>query len=94
MKIIETPKFILRPATLKDASDFFKYCSQEKVLSYLPFNTHKNILQTKIFIKSFFINNYKKGNIGSNNIIHNSKSAEIGICINPKYWWHDFVLLN
>ena len=30
MKIIETPKFILRPATLKDANDFFEYFSQEK----------------------------------------------------------------
>ena len=27
MKIIKTPKFILRPATLKDAPDFFKYFS-------------------------------------------------------------------
>ena len=107
MKIIETPKFILRPATLKDAPDFFEYFSQEKVLRYLPFSTHKNILQTKIFIKSFFINNYKKGNIGNyaiyykhdnkvignidlNNIDPNSKNSEIGICINPKYWGHNF----
>lgn len=107
MKIIETPKFILRPATLKDAPDFFEYFSQEKVLRYLPFSTHKNILQTKIFIKSFFINNYKKGNIGNyaiyykhdnkvigniglNNIDPNSKSSEIGICINPKYLGHNF----
>ena len=29
MKIIETPKFILRPATLKDAPDFFEYFRQE-----------------------------------------------------------------
>ena len=90
MKIIETPKFILRPATLKGAPDFFEYFSQEKVLRYLPFSTHKNILQTKIFIKSFFINNYKKGNIGLNNIDPNSKSSEIGICINPKYLGHNF----
>ena len=92
MKIIETPKFILRPATLKGAPDFFEYFSQEKVLRYLSFSTHKNILQTKIFIKSFFINNYNKviGNIALNNIDPNSKSSEIGICINPKYWGHNF----
>lgn len=60
MKIIETPKFILRPATLKDAPDFFEYFSQEKVLRYLPFSTHKNILQTKIFIKSFLLIIIKK----------------------------------
>jgi RimJ/RimL family protein N-acetyltransferase len=30
------------------------------------------------------------GNIGLNNIDPNSKSSEIGICINPKYWGHNF----
>ena len=107
MKIIETPKFILRPAMLSDANDFFEYLSQEKVVRYLPFSVHKNIHQTTSFIKSFFIQNYKKGkignyavyykadrkvigNVGLNNIDTNSNEAEIGICINPKYWGHNF----
>ena len=107
MKIIETPKFILRPVLLSDAEDLFEYLSQEKVVRYLPFSAHKNIYQTKSFIKSFFIDNYKKGkvgnyaiyykpdnkvigNIGLNNVSTNSSEAEIGICINPKYWGHDF----
>ena len=47
MKIIETPKFILRPATLKDANDFFEYFSQEKVLRYLPFRTQKTFFRLK-----------------------------------------------
>lgn len=107
MKIIETPKFILRPVLISDAEDLFEYLSQEKVVRYLPFSAHKNIYQTKKFIKSFFIDNYKKGkvgnyaiyykpdnkvigNIGLNNVSTNSSEAEIGICINPKYWGHDF----
>ena len=107
MKIIETPKFILRPVLLSDAEDLFEYLSQEKVVRYLPFSAHKNIYQTKSFIKSFFIDNYKQGkvgnyaiyykpdnkvigNIGLNNVSTNSSEAEIGICINPKYWGHDF----
>ena len=105
MKIIETPSLYLDLLHLRVPD--FEYFSQEKVLRYLSFSTHKNILQTKIFIKSFFINNYKKGNIGNyaiyykhdnkvigniglNNIDPNSKSSEIGICINPKYWGHNF----
>lgn len=107
MKIIETHKFILRPATQDDADDFYEYLSQEKVVKYLPFKSHKNINDTKKFIQSFFINNYKKGkvgnyavylkkdkkvigNIGINNVYPKSKEAEIGICLNPKYWGHDF----
>lgn len=107
MKIIETPRFILRPATLQDVSDIHEYLSQEKVVRYLPFKVHKNIYDTKKFVQLFFINNYKKGKVGNyvvyhkddkkvigntgiNNIRPRSKEGEIAICINPKYWGHDF----
>ncbi|MEG0856756.1 MAG: GNAT family N-acetyltransferase [Terrisporobacter sp.] len=78
MKIIETPKFILRPATLSDASDFYEYFSQEKVVRYLPFEVHKNINDTKRFIKIFFINNYQKGKIGNYAIYHKYDKKVIG----------------
>ena len=107
MKIIETPKFILRTVIFNDAKDLFEYLSQEKVVRYLPFKAHKNIYQTKNFINSFFIDNYKKGkvgnyaiyykadkkvigNVGLNNVSTRASEAEIGICINPKYWGHNF----
>lgn len=107
MKIIETSKFMLRPATLKDVNDFYEYLSQEKVVKYLPFRAHKNIYHTKKFVRNFFINNYKHGKIGNyaiyykpdrkvignagiNNVSTNAKSAKLGICINPRYWGHNF----
>ena len=80
MKIIETPKFILRPATLRDVNDFYEYFKQEKVVKYLPFKAHKNITQTKTFVRNFCINN----------VSPNAKKAELGICVNPQYWGHDF----
>ena len=30
------------------------------------------------------------GNVGINNVSPNAKKAELGICINPKYWGHNF----
>lgn len=107
MKIIDTPKFIFRPIDISDAKDIFDYLSQEKVVRYLPFEAHENLNDTKKFIKSYFINSYKKGkignyaiyykkdrkvigNVGFNNINPNSPEGELGICLNPKYWGHDF----
>lgn len=107
MKIIETPKFIFRPININDVPDFYEYLSQEKVVKYLPFKPHKNIGVTKKFIQTYFINNYKNGNVsnyavyykrdkkviantGFNNLPPNSIEGEIGICLNPKYWGHDF----
>lgn len=107
MKIIETPRFILRPATLQDTPDFYEYLSQEKVVKYLPFKAHKTLNDTKRFVQLFFINNYKQGKVGNyavyhkgdrkvianagiNNVKPTSKEAEAAICINPKYWGHDY----
>ena len=53
MKIIETPRFIFRPATINDVKDIYEYLSQKKVVKYLPFNAHKNINTTKKFIRLF-----------------------------------------
>ena len=30
------------------------------------------------------------GNVGINNVSPNAKKAELGICVNPQYWGHDF----
>ena len=78
MKIIETPRFILRPATLQDVSDIYEYLSQEKVVKYLPFKAHKTINDTKKFVQSFFINNYKQGKVGNYVIYHKVDKKVIG----------------
>lgn len=78
MKIIETPKFILRPATLQDTPDIYEYLSQEKVVKYLPFNAHKAINDTKRFVQLFFINNYKQGKIGNYVIYYKEDEKVIG----------------
>lgn len=78
MKIIETPGFILRPATLQDVPDIYEYLSQEKVVQYLPFNAHKTINDTKKFVQVFFINNYKQGKVGNYAIYHKNDKKVIG----------------
>lgn len=78
MKIIETPKFILRPATLEDVPDIYEYLSQEKVVQYLPFNAHKTVNDTKRFVQLFFINNYRRGKVGNYVIYHKNDKKVIG----------------
>lgn len=78
MKIIETPRFILRPATLQDVPDIYEYLSQEKVVRYLPFKAHKTISDTKRFVQLFFINNYKQGKIGNYVVYHKNNKKVIG----------------
>ena len=78
MKIIETPKFIFRPATLNDIPDIYEYLSQEKVVKYLPFKAHKTINDTKRLVQLFFIDNYKQGKVGNYVAFHKDDKKVIG----------------
>ena len=78
MPIIETEKYILRPASLDDAEDMFEYYKQPKVVKYLPMNPHKSVANTKRFIKSFFIDNYNQGKIGHFVVVDKLNNKVIG----------------
>lgn len=47
MKIIETPKFILRPATLKDAPDFLSTLAKKKYLDIYRLALTKTFFRLK-----------------------------------------------
>lgn len=78
MKILETKRCILRPATLEDANDMFKYYSKDIVVKFLPMNKHSSVSETKRFIKTFFLSNYKNGKIGHYAIELKSNNRVIG----------------
>ena len=78
MPIIETKNYVLRPARLNDAEDMFEYDKQSKVVEYLPMSSHKTVSDTRRFIKSFFIDNYKQGKIGHFAVVDKSNNKVIG----------------
>ena len=78
MPIIETKNYLLRPARLNDAEDMFEYYIQSKVVEYLPMSSHKTVSDTRRFIKSFFIENYKQGKIGHFAVVDKSNNKVIG----------------
>lgn len=78
MKIIETEKYLLRPAKISDAPDMYDYYKDNKVVKYLPFNAHNSIEETKRFINNFFIKNYKEGKIGHLAIVSKEYNKVIG----------------
>lgn len=78
MPQLETDRCILRLMTLDDYKDLFEFYSNEKHLKYLPFKHHNTIAETKRFIRSFFIENYKQGNIGHYAIVLKDNNKVIG----------------
>ncbi len=78
MPEIETKNYLLRSVSLNDAYDMFEYYKQLEVVKYLPMNAHKNVSDTKRFIKSFFIDNYKQGKIGHFAVVDKMDNKVIG----------------
>jgi len=78
MPIIETKNYLLRPVRLNDTQDMFEYYKQSKVVKYLPMNFHQTVSDTRRFIKSFFIDNYKQGKIGHFAVVDKSNNKVIG----------------
>lgn len=78
MKILETKRCILRPATLKDSEDLYECYKQDIVVKYLPFKKHKSIKDTEHFIKNFFLKNYSKNKISHFVIVYKKNNKVIG----------------
>lgn len=78
MPIIETKSYLLRPVTINDAEDMFEYYREPDVVKYLPMNFHKSVSDTRRFIKSFFLDNYRKGKIGHFAVVDKSNNKVIG----------------
>ncbi len=78
MKILETKRCILRAAKMSDATDLFECYKEEKVVKYLPFKKHNSIKDTKNFIRTYFIDHYKKGEIGHFVIVYKKDNKVIG----------------
>lgn len=78
MPQLETKRCILRMMTLDDYEDLFEFYNNEDHLKFLPFKKHYNSLDTKKFIRSFFIDNYNQGKIGHYAIVLKDSDKVIG----------------
>ncbi|MBS9784487.1 MAG: GNAT family N-acetyltransferase [Oceanivirga sp.] len=95
---ILTENLKLRKIELNDYIDLYDLCSDNEVTKYLSFNTHKNILETKKFVKKY-INKEKNDNhffwvivkdnkaIGTIEAYINEENlSEIAFALSKNYW--------
>lgn len=99
---LTTERLILRKITIEDIDDMYAYASNDEVSKYLTWETHRNITDTKDYIK-LILNNYKNNKIAPWGIEHketkkmigsidfvnwfpNDKVAEIGYVLSQDYW--------
>jgi ribosomal-protein-alanine N-acetyltransferase len=104
---IETERLLLRLITMKDAANIFAYASDPKVTQYVRFVTHKNISDSRAFIRRVRAS-YKKGidpvwgielnasgqiigTIGFLDWPNDNRRAELGYALNRKYWGQGLV---
>jgi [ribosomal protein S5]-alanine N-acetyltransferase len=102
LPILETERLLLRKITVEDAEDMFVYGSNPEVSTYVTWNKHQTLSDTKEFI-DFILNQYEAGRIapwgiedketgrliGTIDFVSwntNHHFAEIGYVIARDYW--------
>lgn len=78
MPQLETNRCILRMMSIRDADDLFEFYNNEEHLKFLPFKKHDTILDTKRFIKTFFLESYSQGKISHYAIVLKENNKVIG----------------
>lgn len=107
-KTLESERLILRKLKIDDATNMYNnWASDNEVSKYLPWNTHKNIEETKKIL-NMWIAEYKEDNIynwgievknnseliGTITVMHideRCQIAEIGYCIGKNYWGKGYI---
>ncbi|WP_394121161.1 GNAT family N-acetyltransferase [Planococcus donghaensis] len=104
LPVIETERLLLRKMMMKDAEDLFEYASQPEVSSYLPWQVHQSIGDSKAFL-NFILEGYNQHSkltwaielkssgkmIGTIDFVSWSPKrhkAEIAYVLSPHYWGH------
>lgn len=99
--VIETDRLIIRIVSISDAKDFFEFCKDPKVCTYLTFNPYKSVFYTKHIINNM-INAYIQGTDANFSIIYkkenkvigsislhffeNENVGDVGYLLNSSYW--------
>ena len=99
--IIHTDRLVIRIVSIDDVKDYYEFCSDPAVCTYLTFNPYKTLSHTKVIINNM-LNAYIHGTdvnfsvilketgkvIGSIslNFKENVNVAEIGYLFNSMYW--------
>ncbi|HOC34372.1 MAG TPA: GNAT family N-acetyltransferase, partial [Ruminococcus flavefaciens] len=60
---LETERFILRPMTVDDAEAVFEWAGDERVNTYMPYNTHRSPDDSRAWLESLAVleNEYQWG---------------------------------
>lgn len=99
--VIHTDRLLIRIVSEDDAKDFYEFCKDPKVCTYLTFNPYKNVFYTKRILNNMvnayihgsdanFSIVYKENNkvIGSISLhfLENENVGDVGYLLNSSYW--------
>ena len=79
MKVLKTPRLILRKMETKDAPELFAYASDPEVSRYVSWETHRSLEDSLWFI-NFTLQRYATEGIGGFGIIYKETNQFIGTC--------------
>lgn len=78
LKILDTSRLYLRPLTLHDVEDVYKYAKDLRVSQYVTWEAHKTQEDTANFIQNFAFKKYAEGELDPYGIVLKEEERVIG----------------
>lgn len=102
LPVLETPRLILRKATMRDARDLYAYCRDPAVAEHVLWNAHRSLLDSRSYVR-FLLRQYRDGmpstyvmelketgcvigTIGFMSYSQENANAEVGYSMSRDYW--------
>lgn len=102
LPVLDTPRLILRPLTLRDAQDIFDYSRDPQVARHVLWDAHRSIADSRAYVR-FILRQYREGQpssygivlretgrvigtIGFMSYVEENSTVEVGYSIGRAYW--------
>jgi len=77
LPVLETPRLLLRPMTMRDAQDIYAYSCDEEVARHVLWDAHRSVADSRGYLR-FIIRQYREGMPSSYGIVLKESGRLVG----------------
>lgn len=77
LPVLETPRLILRPMTMRDAADIYDFCRDKEVARHVLWDAHRSLADSREYLR-FMLRQYREGRPSSYGMVLKDTGRLVG----------------